>query len=105
MREEKKCDIGTYFHCKECMSGQLAVGITERGTIQVWCEKCDKKVTETKPFPDVHKLHLEAQTGVKDSLLGIIVKNSTGYEYSAGKRIWHVDIDAVEADLSKFPKQ
>jgi len=36
-------EIGGYFHCADCLSGQLAVGWTKNG-LQVFCEKCSKNV-------------------------------------------------------------
>ncbi len=36
-------DIVTYFHCRTCLIGRLAVGWTESG-LQVWCEDCKKEV-------------------------------------------------------------
>ena len=35
--------IQAYFHCKTCMSGQLAVGWTKEG-LQAYCEKCNLSV-------------------------------------------------------------
>ena len=35
--------IKLYFHCRNCMSGKLAVGLTDEG-IQVFCEDCKKNV-------------------------------------------------------------
>lgn len=42
MKSEKE-KISQFFHCKNCLSGQLALGWTKEGLL-VWCEKCDKKV-------------------------------------------------------------
>lgn len=35
----------------------------------------------------------------KDNLMGMIVKNSTGFDTIGNQRLWHLDIDAFEADL------
>ncbi len=35
--------ISTYMHCRNCMSGKLAVGFTKLG-LQVWCENCNLNV-------------------------------------------------------------
>lgn len=40
-----KARIVSYFHCKSCTSGQLAVGWTEEG-FQCYCEKCNKSVID-----------------------------------------------------------
>ena len=36
-------EISGYFHCKNCNSGNLAVGWTKKG-LQVFCEKCVKNI-------------------------------------------------------------
>ena len=41
--------IKLFFHCKSCMSGQLAVGWTDEG-VQVYCEKCKKSVMDLDFF-------------------------------------------------------
>ena len=34
-----------YFHCKKCMSGQLASGWTKHG-LQIYCENCKHNVID-----------------------------------------------------------
>lgn len=36
-------DITSYFHCKKCNSGNLAVGFTDYG-LQAFCENCQLNV-------------------------------------------------------------
>lgn len=43
LKKNQKNPIKLYMHCKSCLSGQLAIGWTEKG-FAIWCEKCDKKV-------------------------------------------------------------
>ena len=40
---EKYSDIKMFAHCKNCNTGQLAVGQTQRGVV-IWCEDCDMEV-------------------------------------------------------------
>lgn len=52
----------------------------------------------------LQKVREETIEEIKDSVLGIIVKNSTGFDTVGNARTWHVDIDAVEKDLSTLNK-
>jgi hypothetical protein len=45
MDNEIEPRIDIYFHCKKCMSGQLAVGWTKEG-LQVYCENCKLNIID-----------------------------------------------------------
>lgn len=49
-----KSKIVNYFHCGTCKSGQLAVGLIDETTLQVYCEDCSKPVVNIRTMP----LHL-----------------------------------------------
>ena len=36
---------------------------------------------------------------VGENVIGMIVKNSTGFDTIGNKRIWHLDVDAFEKEL------
>ncbi len=40
-----KNGISSFFHCKKCLSGNLAVGWTKEG-LQVFCEDCNLNVID-----------------------------------------------------------
>lgn len=41
----------------------------------------------------------EAVRRTKDNLMGLIIRNSTGFISQGRKKLWYVDVDAVEKDL------
>jgi hypothetical protein len=43
---KSKPKIITYFHCKNCQSGKLTVGMTKDDGLQVYCEDCEMSVVE-----------------------------------------------------------
>lgn len=45
MGELKKPRINLYIHCRNCISGQLAIGWTLEG-LQIFCEKCERNVLD-----------------------------------------------------------
>lgn len=49
-----KSEITSYFHCKGCNSGQLAVGQTKDG-IQVYCEDCEMSVIKYEDEEEIEE--------------------------------------------------
>ena len=65
-----------------------------------WSTKVEPRlVVET----NLMELIEQAQSEIRQDVLGMIVKNSTGFDTIGEKRIWHLDIDAFEKELNSNP--
>jgi len=65
----------------------------------VWTNHEKKEWFKLKQQELLKEALAEERERVGDDILGRIVKNSTGFDTVNGKRLWHLDIDAFEADL------
>ena len=104
-------EFAGWWDYKSAMTERIVDSIESR--LKSKQEEIEKAIKSMKKNPkkDIvyctsYELALEEERErVRDNILGRIVKNSTGFDTVNGKQLWHLDIDAFEADLDTNLKE
>jgi hypothetical protein len=77
----------------------LAGTVERADTGEKWTH--EQALQELKEFiaTEIATAIAATEARVVDNLIGLVVKNSTGFDTVGFKRVWHVDIDALDEDL------